>query len=120
MIKKTIFATALLGALATSSYAKQIRVELDGDKQGPATVDLKNGTVTVDCTNSTACCATYTITTADMVVNPQVGDPTVVEVLNTDGAVTNRVTGKYVSESVQNYDGGNIYGITLTAMVIMQ
>lgn len=117
---KAIIATALLALLGGSASAKQIRVEFSGYKTEPASFDLKSGVGTIDCTASEATCFVLTIITADMATNPQVGDPTVVEVLDTDGTVTNRVTGKYVSHTSQQNQDMTTHTVTLTNMVIVQ
>lgn len=117
---KTIIATALLALVCAGASAKQIRVEFSGYKTEPASFDLKSGVGTIDCTASEATCFVLTIITADMAVNPEVGDPTVVEVYDIDGTVTNRVTGKYVSLTSQPNQDATTHTVTLTNMIIVQ
>lgn len=104
MIAKTMIATALLATITTGSYAKQIKLEVSGDKNGSVEWSADHPTqYVVNCDYAEDICATITFTVADMQVNPQVGDPVKFEVYENSAVVFSK-SGTFLSNSVEQFD----------------
>lgn len=104
MIAKTIIASALLAAITTGSYAKQIKLEVSGDKNGSVEWSADHPTqYVVNCDYAEDICATITFTVADMQVNPQVGDPVKFDVYE-NGNVVFTKQGTYLDHNVEQLD----------------
>lgn len=107
MKSKLLLFSFLLLAAQGIAKTKTITVIVEGDKNGPTTVN-PNGTVSVDCDVSYNTCARVKFIIEEEASSPSVGDPT--NIVTEDG----EWSGGFVSENTVNYDNSFTYELTLS------